>query len=115
MNTATLPTPQPPAARRSRSEPSTSALPLSPSRGAEHYTLQNTQAVQHIHVPARMAAVIQVEQGLVWLTCDGRLEDHFLAAGECTTLLGPARLRLSAEGPGVASFHCTLQSQRTVD
>lgn len=115
MNTATLPTPQHQAARRSRSETSTSATPVNPSRGAERYTLQNTQAVQHIHVPARMAAVIQVEQGLVWLTCDGRLEDHFLAAGECTTLQGPVHLRLSAEGAGVTSFHCALQSQRTAD
>lgn len=115
MNTATLPTPQHQAARCSRSEPSTSVTPLNPARGAERYTLRNTQAVQHIRVPAKMAAVLQVEQGLVWLTCDGRLEDHFLAAGECLTLQGPARLRLSAEGAGVASFHCTLQSQRTVD
>lgn len=43
-------------------------------------------------------AELRVLQGRVWLTCEGRPEDHFLSAGQSYRLHGPVRLHLSAEG-----------------
>lgn len=43
-------------------------------------------------------AELRVRQGRVWLTCEGRPEDHFLSAGQSCRVHGPVRLHLSAEG-----------------
>lgn len=43
-------------------------------------------------------ALIDVEQGRVWVTCDGVLEDYFLDAGQRLSFTGPVQLRVSSEG-----------------
>ncbi|MBN8486828.1 MAG: DUF2917 domain-containing protein [Burkholderiales bacterium] len=44
-------------------------------------------------------AELRVLQGRVWLTVEGRPQDHFLSAGQSYRVhAGPARLHLSAEG-----------------
>lgn len=48
------------------------------------------------------SAVLEVEQGRVWLTCAGLPDDHFLDAGQRLAVSGPARPHLSAEGTGFA-------------
>ena len=40
---------------------------------------------------------LTVRQGFIWLTCEGRPEDVFLAAGEVWSVNGAARLHLNAE------------------
>jgi hypothetical protein len=62
-------------------------LPLPPS-----------QAAQALDIRQGETALLEVEQGRVWVTCDGRPEDHFLDAGQRLSFLGPVRLRVSAEG-----------------
>ena len=46
--------------------------------------------------------LLRVDEGRLWLTEDGRLEDRVLDAGERLELFGPARYRLGAFGPGAA-------------
>lgn len=62
-------------------------LPLSP-----------LQTVQVLDFRAGDIALIEVEQGRVWVTCDGVLEDYFLDAGQRLSFTGPVQLRVSAEG-----------------
>ena len=56
------------------------------------------QAVQVLDFRAGDIALLEVEQGRVWVTCDGLLEDYFLEAGQRLSFAGPVRLRVSAEG-----------------
>ncbi len=56
------------------------------------------QAVQALEFRAGETALLEVEQGRVWVTCDGLLEDYFLDAGQRLSFTGPVRLRVSAEG-----------------
>jgi hypothetical protein len=56
------------------------------------------QAVQVLDFRAGEVALLEVEQGRVWVTCDGLLEDYFLEAGQRLSFAGPVRLRVSAEG-----------------
>jgi hypothetical protein len=58
--------------------------------------------VQALDVRAGEIALLEVEDGRVWVTCDGLLEDYFLDAGQRLSFTGPVRLRVSAEGPGAA-------------
>lgn len=55
------------------------------------------QAVQVLDFRRGETALLEVEHGRVWVTCDGRLEDYFLDAGQRLSFAGPARLRVSAE------------------
>jgi hypothetical protein len=55
-------------------------------------------------------AELRVLQGCVWLTCEGRPEDHFLSAGQSCRLHGPVRLHLSAEGCQAARVSLTVAS-----
>lgn len=44
-------------------------------------------------------AELRVLQGRIWLTVEGRPEDHFLSAGQSYRMhAGPVRVHLSAEG-----------------
>lgn len=56
------------------------------------------QAVQVMDFRAGDIALLEVEQGRAWVTCDGLLEDYFLEAGQRLSFTGPVRLRVSAEG-----------------
>lgn len=56
------------------------------------------QAVQALEFRAGETGLLEVEQGRVWVTCDGLLEDYFLDAGQRLSFTGPVRLRVSAEG-----------------
>lgn len=56
------------------------------------------QAVQALEFRSGETALLEVEQGRVWVTCDGLLEDYFLDAGQRLSFTGPVRLRVSAEG-----------------
>jgi hypothetical protein len=47
--------------------------------------------------PAGGQTELTVRQGFIWLTCEGRPEDVFLAAGEVWSVNGAARLHLNAE------------------
>ena len=60
------------------------------------------QAVQVLDFRAGEIALLEVEDGRVWVTCDGLLEDYFLESGQRLSFTGPARLRVSAEGPRAA-------------
>ena len=62
-------------------------LPLSP-----------LQTVQVLDFRVGEIALIDVEQGRVWVTCDGVLEDYFLDAGQRLSFTGPVQLRVSSEG-----------------
>lgn len=70
------------------------ALPLQWKR----QPLPPLQAVQVLDFRAGDIALLEVEQGRVWVTCDGLLEDYFLEAGQRLSFTGPVRLRVSAEG-----------------
>lgn len=79
--------------------------PAAPTRPAAPLTLQwkrqplpPLQAVQVLDFRAGEIALLEVEQGRIWLTCDGLLEDYFLEAGQRLSFAGPVRLRVSADG-----------------
>jgi hypothetical protein len=81
----------------------TTALPARPPAGPEPQDLAlpppagSAQPVRSLDCGAGMVE-LRVLQGRVWLTCEGRPEDHFIDAGQTLRLRGPARLHLSAEG-----------------
>ena len=91
MNTQPRPLPSPPTA----AQPAPGALSLQWKR----QPLPPRQAVQVLDFRAGEIALLEVEDGRVWVTCDGLLEDYFLEAGQRLSFTGPARLRVSAEGP----------------
>jgi len=64
----------------------------------QRQTLPPQRAAQVLALRRGETALLAVEQGRVWVTCDGRPEDHFLDAGQRLAFTGPARLRVSAEG-----------------
>lgn len=79
--------------------------PALPCQTAEPLSLQwnrqplpPLQAVQVLDFRAGDIALLEVEHGRVWVTCDGLLEDYFLDAGQRLSFTGPVRLRVSAEG-----------------
>ena len=90
MNTQPRPLPSPPTAAQS----APGALSLQWKR----QPLPPRQAVQVLDFRADEIALLEVEDGRVWVTCDGLLEDYFLDAGQRLSFTGPARLRVSAEG-----------------
>ena len=94
MNTQPRPLPSPPTA----AQPAPGALSLQWKR----QPLPPRQAVQALDFRAGEIALLEVEDGRVWVTCDGLLEDYFLEAGQRLSFTGPARLRVSAEGPRTA-------------
>lgn len=94
MNTQPRPIPSPPTA----AQPAPGALSLQWKR----QPLPPQQAVQALDFRAGEIALLEVEDGRVWITCDGLLEDYFLEAGQRLSFTGPARLRVSAEGPRAA-------------
>jgi hypothetical protein len=65
--------------------------------------------VQVLDFPAGETALLEVEQGRVWVTCDGLLEDYFMTPGQRLSCTGPARLRVSAEGPLPARLNWARQ------
>lgn len=89
MNTLHTPTP-PPALLIQPAAPLTLQWKRQP--------LPPPQAVQVLEFRAGDIALLEVEQGRVWVTCDGLLEDYFLEAGQRLSFTGPVRLRVSAEG-----------------
>ncbi len=90
MKTQPAPTPSSPAT----APQVPGALPLQWKR----QPLPPLQAVQVLDFRAGDIALLEVEQGRVWVTCDGLLEDYFLEAGQRLSFTGPVRLRVSAEG-----------------
>ena len=88
----TLHTPTPP----SSTLPTQPAVPL--TLQWKRQPLPPLQAVQVLDFRAGDIALLEVEQGRVWVTCDGLLEDYFLEAGQRLSFAGPVRLRVSAEG-----------------
>lgn len=90
MNTLHTPTPPSPTL------PTQPAVPL--TLQWKRQPLPPLQAVQVLDFRAGEIALLEVEQGRVWVTCDGLLEDYFLEAGQRLSFTGPVRLRVSAEG-----------------
>lgn len=90
MNTLHTPTPPSPTL------PTQPAVPL--TLQWKRQPLPPLQAVQVLDFRAGDIALLEVEQGRVWVTCDGLLEDYFLEAGQRLSFTGPVRLRVSAEG-----------------
>lgn len=90
MKTLHSPTPPSPAL------PTQPAVPL--HLQWKRQPLPPLQAVQVLDFHAGDIALLEVEQGRVWVTCDGLLEDYFLEAGQRLSFAGPVRLRVSAEG-----------------
>lgn len=88
----TLHTPTPP----SPTLPTQPAVPL--TLQWKRQPLPPLQAVQVLDFRAGEIVLLEVEQGRVWVTCDGLLEDYFLEAGQRLSFAGPVRLRVSAEG-----------------
>ena len=88
----TLHTPTPP----SPTLPTQPAVP--PTLQWKRQPLPPLQAVQVLDFRAGEIALLEVEQGRVWVTCDGLLEDYFLEAGQRLSFAGPVRLRVSADG-----------------
>ena len=91
MNSLHIPTPPSPAL------PTQPAAPLITLQWKRH-PLPPLHAVQVLDFRAGDIALLEVEQGRVWVTCDGLLEDYFLEAGQRLSFTGPVRLRVSAEG-----------------
>lgn len=90
MNTQHTPTPPSPTL------PTQPAAPL--TLQWKRQPLPPLQAVQVLDFRAGDIALLEVEQGRVWVTCDGLLEDYFLEAGQRLSFTGPVRLRVSADG-----------------
>jgi len=87
LHTPTLPSP---------ALPTQPAVPL--TLQWKRQPLPPLQGVQVLDFRAGETALLEVEQGRVWVTCDGLLEDYFLEAGQRLSFTGPVRLRVSAEG-----------------
>lgn len=104
MNTLHTPTPPSPAL------PSQPAVPL--TLQWKRQPLPPLQAVQVLDFRAGEIALLEVEQGRVWVTCDGLLEDYFLEAGQRLSFTGPVRLRVSAEGRQPARLNWAQHSAR---
>lgn len=104
MNTRQDPIPPLPAL------PSQPAVPLHLQWKRE--PLPPLQAVQVLDFRAGDTALLEVEQGRVWVTCDGLLEDYFLDAGQRLTFTGPVRLRVSAEGRRPARLNWARYAHR---
>ena len=80
-----------------------SPTPATPAQGAlslqwKRQPLPPLQAVQVLEFAKGEIALLEVEDGRVWVTCDGLMEDYFLEAGQRLSFTGPVRLRVSAEG-----------------
>lgn len=99
----TTPTPPLPAL------PALPAVPL--ALQWKRQPLPPLQAVQVLDFAAGDTALLEVEQGRVWVTCDGLLEDYFLEAGQRLSFTGPVRLRVSAEGQRPARLNWARYAQ----
>lgn len=102
----TLHTPTPPSPTR----PTQPAVPL--TLQWKRQPLPPLQAVQVLDFRAGDIALLEVEEGRVWVTCDGLLEDYFLEAGQRLSFTGPVRLRVSAEGRQPARLNWAQHSAR---
>lgn len=60
--------------------------------------LMPSHPVQVLDFRAGEIALLEVEQGCAWVTCDGVLEDYFLSARQRLSFAGPVRVRVGAEG-----------------
>lgn len=104
----TLHTPAPP----SPTLPTQPAVPL--TLQWKRQPLPPLQSVQVLDFRAGEIALLEVEQGRVWVTCDGLLEDYFLEAGQRLSFAGPVRLRVSAEGHRPARLHWARYTEHQV-
>lgn len=110
MNTTALPTPYaasplaPRAGTAPMEQPGTAPCPAPLAAQWKRQPLPPLQAVQSLEFGAGEVALLEVEQGRVWVTCDGLLEDYFLEAGQRLSFTGPVRLRVSAEGQRPATL-----------
>ena len=73
-------------------------LDLSPATHMLQITLDHGQPVMPLHCRAGQRASLEVLEGRLWLTQQGRSEDLFLVAGQGLTLQGPAVLYAGADG-----------------
>lgn len=73
--------------------------------------MQPLSAVRILSVAKGQIIWLKAQTGCVWLTCEGRLEDFFLKAGESLHFTGPARLYLAAEGAGAACLLWTREAR----
>ena len=104
LHTPTLPSP---------ALPTQPAVPL--TLQWKRQPLPPLQAVQVLDFRAGDIALLEVEQGRVWVTCDGLLEDYFLDAGQRLSFTGPVRLRVSAEGHQPARLNWACHTGRNGD
>lgn len=92
----------------SRAAPDACAAPATafapPTLPWQRLSLQPSQAAQVLDFRRDETALLEVAQGRVWVTCDGRLEDYFIDAGQRLSFPGPVRLRVGAES-GAARLH----------
>lgn len=61
-------------------------------------SLDTAGTVQALHVPKGRMAVLECQQGQLWLTQQDLLNDRFAEAGQRLYCPGPARLYLGAQG-----------------
>lgn len=78
-----------PALTGSQRGPAFPALELLPSHAARLLSLGRRQQL-----------LLQVSEGQLWLTQDGRLDDQVLQAGQQALLQGPGHYRIGAFGSG---------------
>lgn len=74
--------------------------PATHSTPWEQTALAPRQPVQTLAMRRGETALVEATQGRSWLTRDGQAQDHILEAGQHLAFVGPARLRVSAEGGG---------------
>ena len=86
----------------------TLSIPPSDTDLADLTTLAPHSAVKSLSCPAGRVLILKVMQGRMWLTQEGRPEDHFLEAGQHHSVIGPALLHLSAEGASPVRYGCCL-------
>lgn len=70
-----------------------------PGSQRQHLDLAMAAAAYSLNLRPGQHALLQVTQGRLWLTQDGRPEDIILARGQQWALQTPGHYRLSAFGP----------------
>ncbi|MBP7352754.1 DUF2917 domain-containing protein [Comamonas sp. UBA7528] len=71
-------------------------------------SLEAAGTVQALHVPKGRMAVLECQQGLLWLTQQDLWSDRFAEAGQRLYCPGPARLYLGAQGNAPALVRWVL-------
>lgn len=74
-------------------------------------SLHAAGTVQAVHVPQGRMAVLECQQGHLWLTQQDLLNDQFAQAGQRLYCPGPARLYLGAQGNAPALVRWVLLPQ----